>query len=124
MTRSVRLPPRWASFLVAAWLLVDGLALAASDSPNQFTIALALAPFILLSLWWHRVWDTAGRPQRNWPLRFKLAIPSIALVVAALVVWAASGNRSAFLGIVLVAFACTTITDDFVQRRELRNNGV
>ena len=71
-----------------------------------------------------RVWDMAGRPQRNWPLRFKLAIPSIALVVAAIVVWAASGNRSAFLGIVLVAFACTTITDDFVQRRELRNNGV
>jgi hypothetical protein len=121
MTRSVRLPPRWATGVVALWLLIDGLALATSDSPNQFAVAIALAPFILLSLWWHRVWDMAGRPQRNWPLRFKLAIPSIALVVAALVVWAVSGNRSAFLGIVLMAFACTTITDDFVQRRELRN---
>ena len=70
------------------------------------------------------MWDTAGRPQRDWPLRIKLAIPSIALVVAAIVVWAASGNRSAFLGIVLVAFACTTITDDFVQRRELRGQRV
>ena len=119
MTRFVALPPRWASWLVAAWLLVDGLALAASDSPNQLTVALALAPFILLSLWWHRVWDMAGRPQRNWPLRFKLAIPSIVLVVAALVIWGVSGNRSAFLGIVLVAFALTTLTDDFVQRREL-----
>ena len=124
MTRGVRLPPRWASFVVAAWLLVDGLALAASDSPNQFTVALALAPFILLSLWWHRVWDMSGRPKRDWPLRIRLAIPSIVLVLAALVVWAVTGNRPAFLGIVLVAFACTTITDDFVQRRELRNNGV
>jgi hypothetical protein len=121
MTRSVRLPPRWATGVVALWLLIDGLALATSDSPNQFAVAIALAPFILLSLWWHRVWDTAGRPQRDWPLRLKLAIPSIALVVAAIAVWAASGNRSAFLGIVLMAFACTTITDDFVQRRELRN---
>ena len=119
MTRSVRLPPRWATGVVALWLLIDGVALATSDAPNQFAVAIALAPFILLSLWWHRVLDMAGRPQRDWPLRFKLAIPSIALVVAAIVVWAASGNRSAFLGIVLVAFACTTITDDFVQRREL-----
>jgi len=95
VTRFVALPPRWASWLVAAWLLVDGLALAASDSPNQLTVALALAPFILLSLWWHRVWDMAGRPQRNWPLRFKLAIPSIALVVAALVVWAVRRHRRA-----------------------------
>ena len=119
MTRGIRLPPRWATGLVAAWLLIDGLALASSDSASQLTVALALAPFILLSLWWHRVWDMAGRPQRNWPLRIKLAIPSIALVVAAIVVWATSGNRSAFLGIVLIAFACTTLTDDFVQRREL-----